>query len=82
MGAGRKPIEQALRAKLAKYDPTTGMTGAETIATEVLALAKSGVEWAVKFVAERTEGKVREAALEAEEVHGPIRLLDFGEVAE
>jgi len=52
------------------------MTKLEAVLRAVFAYALKGQSWAVQFIAERTEGKVRDQ-LEIAETTGPIRLIDF-----
>lgn len=43
----------------------------------VYGLAEEGNQWAVQFVAERTEGKIREAQVDHAEIAEPIKILDL-----
>lgn len=55
------------------------VTNLEAILRKVYDYAFAGQSWAVQFIAERTEGKVRDTAQAEVEVHRTIRLLDYGE---
>ena len=54
------------------------MTKLEAVLRAVFSYALKGQSWAVQFIAERTEGKVRDQ-IEIAEVPGPIRILNLGE---
>src|SRR5262245_47123839 len=58
----QKKITEAYRALLDEIDPETGLSGAQRLALKVWHLAiHDGVEWAVKEITERDEGKVAQA---------------------
>ncbi len=55
-------------------------TRLEVLMRTVYKLAEDGTQWAVQFVAERTEGKVRESRVEdGQDERAPIKLLDIKE---
>lgn len=57
--AGQTPIADLLRKMQLERMPD-GKTYRTALAKQIWALALGGTEWAVKFIAERTEGKVRD----------------------
>lgn len=57
--AGQTPIADLLRKMQLEKMPD-GKTYRTALAKQIWALALKGEEWAVKFIADRTEGKVRE----------------------
>ncbi len=52
-------------------------TRLELLMRTVYKLAEDGTQWAVQFVAERTEGKISERQEVAEENREPVKLLDI-----
>ena len=53
------------------------ITRLERLMGRVYDLAEEGQQWAVAFVAERTEGKISERQEVAEENREPVKLLDI-----
>jgi len=57
------------------------ITKLEAVMRAVYGYALKGQSWAVQFIAERTEGKVRDQVDSSVETHHTIRLLDFDDPA-
>jgi hypothetical protein len=57
--AGQTPIADLLRRMQLEKMPD-GKTYRTALAKQIWALALNGEEWAVKFIADRTEGKVKD----------------------
>jgi hypothetical protein len=55
------------------------MTRLEAVLRSTYKLAEDGREWAMKFIAERTEGKPRELPETDPEDFEPITLIDFSQ---
>ena len=67
-------IPDALREIMAQQDPETRRTRFLNIMERIVRSAEKGEDWAVKFVAERTEGKVSDRV----EVTAPGPLFVVG----
>lgn len=73
-----KTVPQSLRARLvAILDEQTpdGKTRLEAMLRMVVKKAQQGAPWAVQFVAERTDGKVRDVQEVAENAV-PLRIIE------
>jgi len=55
------------------------VTKLEAVLRSVYDFAFAGQSWAVQFIAERTEGKVRDQIGLEVDLPGPIRVLNLGE---
>ena len=53
------------------------ITRLDRLMRTVYEYAEAGNQWAVTFVAERTEGKIREAAVEQADDAQPIKIIDL-----
>ena len=81
-GVGGRPkrsgqIERLLRGIGDEIDPNTGKSRLEGVMRNVYAQAEQGRQWAVEFIAERTEGKVKEFVQPADKGVGEVEGVTF-----
>ena len=84
-GRGKSPrrIEGLLRKLGEEIVPDANglpITRLQRLMDKVYDLAEEGQQWAVTFIAERTEGKIRESQVEAADEAQPIKILDMDAV--
>lgn len=84
-GRGKSPrrIEGLLRKLGEEIVPDANglpITRLQRLMDKVYDLAEEGQQWAVTFVAERTEGKIRETQMDTPDEATPIKIIDLDTV--